>query len=313
MYKHTIVSAAGADAVEAQLKRRYGEVRLFGHEVALDEDTVADERFLVSRIRVSGSVAARTDIPVISAATATGTYRWAVGAERGEAAAAPFLLQPGAPVLAWLSDAEVDAVSFPLDTLEQTARATYADDGLRLRFDSSRPRSSSWARIHRNAVQFAVRNRRSLEVSEMVGSMVYRHLAACTLEAFALHGDPTSRRTSARARYDGFRRANAFIDDFASLPITIEDIAQAAGLSVSDLQGAFRAHSSHGGNAAEALQRVRLAAAHRDLVTADAPAGIAVREVALRWGFRPSRFLELHRRHYGFDPHGALDRADDGA
>ena len=308
MNDHTVFSAADADAVEARLKQHYGDVRLSSEDVSLVEDSVSEDRFLLSRIRVSGSVAVQTESPVMSAAPATGSYRWDVGAERGEAADTPFLIQPGPRISAELSDVEVDAVTFPVADLERTARITFADDRLRLRFDSSRPRSPGWGGVYRDALRFAVHNRRTLLDSDLIRSMVYRHLAACTLEAFALDGSTADRHASARARYDGFRRARIFIDDHASLPITVEDIAQAAGLSVHDLHDTFRANDLHGGNASDALQRVRLAAANRDLVTADPASTPAVREVALRWGLRPRRFSVLHRRHYGVDPQHVLDR-----
>ncbi|MBN9113274.1 MAG: helix-turn-helix transcriptional regulator [Pseudonocardia sp.] len=104
------------------------------------------------------------------------------------------------------------------------------------------------------------------------------------------------------------RRALAYVDAHASLPITVADVAEAAGVGPAALRSAFRRHlditpSAH-------LRRVRLDAAHRDLLDADpTTAGATVAAVAARWGFGSrSRFEDSYRRRFGCAPGETLRR-----
>jgi transcriptional regulator GlxA family with amidase domain len=102
------------------------------------------------------------------------------------------------------------------------------------------------------------------------------------------------------------RRALAFIDDHAGEPITLAEIAAAAGLSPRGLQDAFRRRL--GSTPMAELQRVRLAGAHDELERED-PASARVEEIARRWGFaHPSRFAAVYRRQYGELPSQTLRR-----
>lgn len=123
----------------------------------------------------------------------------------------------------------------------------------------------------------------------------------CTLELFPLHGDCEERARTAQALLTGYGRACTFIDDHASLPITIDDIAEAAGLSAGQRDAAIRAHSPLSGTR-QALNRARLDAAHHDLVGGDPTHGDTVRCIALRWGFLPGTFTRAYRRAYGINP-----------
>ncbi|GEL25958.1 AraC family transcriptional regulator [Pseudonocardia sulfidoxydans NBRC 16205] len=103
------------------------------------------------------------------------------------------------------------------------------------------------------------------------------------------------------------RRALAYVDAHASLPITVADVAEAAGVGPAALRAAFRRHldttpSAH-------LRGVRLDAAHRDLVAADPTADATVASVAARWGFvSPSRFADSYRDRFGCAPGETLGR-----
>ena len=65
-------------------------------------------------------------------------------------------------------------------------------------------------------------------------------------------------------------------------PISLNDIAMAAKVSVRTLQQGFRQFRDT--TPMSYLQELRMAAAHRDLLESDAKQGIA--DVALRWGLR---------------------------
>lgn len=103
------------------------------------------------------------------------------------------------------------------------------------------------------------------------------------------------------------RRALAYVDAHASLPITVPDVAEAAGVSPAALRSAFRRHLDTTPSAY--LKRVRLVAAHRDLVAADPTGGATVAAVAARWGFGSrSRFADSYRRQFGCAPGETLRR-----
>lgn len=116
----------------------------------------------------------------------------------------------------------------------------YADDRLTLRFESSHPRSPDTGRALREMVQFVVAERETAWESDLVAASMSRHVAARIVELFPWRHDPVDRPVTARALLTGYRRAMRYIDDYASLPITVEDIAEAAGLPSAQLDAAFR-------------------------------------------------------------------------
>jgi transcriptional regulator GlxA family with amidase domain len=102
------------------------------------------------------------------------------------------------------------------------------------------------------------------------------------------------------------RRAVAYIDDNVDAPIRIEDVAQAARLSVRGLQGAFQRHL--GTTPGRALRAARLSAARTDLLAAD-PAVDSVTAIARRYGFyHLGRFAAEYRAQYGELPSATLQR-----
>jgi AraC-like DNA-binding protein len=97
------------------------------------------------------------------------------------------------------------------------------------------------------------------------------------------------------------RRAVAFIDANAGLPITLDDIAGAARVGVRAVQSGFRRHL--GQTPMEYLRQVRLGHAHRELQAADPTTGSTVAAVARRWGWAsPAQFAAAYRRAYGQTP-----------
>lgn len=307
--QRTTFASADTDAVETKLRESFGSVRLNDSAVRMREQLVIGDSFFLGRFDFTGSGGFDVTMPLFMVTTtATGQHRWEVGSERGDATEQPFLIPPGMPMFAELRDIEVASVSFVPDGLERLARAVYADDRLRVRFDSAQPVSAGLGRLYRDVLRYANDNSQLILDSDLVAASLYRHLAVLLLTSFPLHGDRAERRETARGQEEGYRRARAFIDDFASLPITVEDIAQAAHLSTHHLHAAFRAFSPDGGNARQALERARLDAAHQDLVRGDPTLGETVRAIALRWGFTPRRLAELHRRTYGTTPKFTLDR-----
>ncbi|GAB1639610.1 helix-turn-helix domain-containing protein [Krasilnikovia sp. MM14-A1259] len=121
---------------------------------------------------------------------------------------------------------------------------------------------------------------------------------SAVLAAFPHTSDPTA-VGSRRVRPAVIRRAVAFIDAHPDQPITLADIAAAAGISVRGLHHGFRRHLDT--TPTVYLRRVRLAHAHHDLHAA--AYGDAVAAVARRWGFgHPGRFAGYYRTVYGRPP-----------
>lgn len=114
-------------------------------------------------------------------------------------------------------------------------------------------------------------------------------------------------RVSAAPRPRHLRLAENFIEAHLTQPITLEDVAQAAGISPRGLQLAFRQH--RGKTPLGFWRDMRLARAHQDLLAGQG----SVTDVALRWGFSHfGRFAECYRLRYGLTPRDTL-RAAAGA
>jgi AraC-like DNA-binding protein len=114
---------------------------------------------------------------------------------------------------------------------------------------------------------------------------------------------PQIARQRAAPRPRHLRLAETYIEAHLDQPITLEDVAQAAGISPRGLQLAFRDH--RGTTPLSFWREARLARAHADLMTA--PPGTRVTDIALRWGFTHfGRFSEMYRARYGLCPRDAL-------
>lgn len=276
--------------------------RFFGEQI------LATSQFCLNRLSLSGSLSIEAEVLMFTSVLSVGRYQWSVGEERGEAESTPFLLRPDTVTSAFMADAKVIALTVDPGNLQRTARMLYADDTLTVRFSSATPVNASYARFYRDLLVAAPSYIPFLPGSTILQTSFYRMAAASLLECFSLHGDPTPRRDSARSQRDGYKRAHAYIDDHASEPITLDDIAAAASMSTRQLNAAARTYSPSGASAAEELRRVRLAGAHQDLVDGDPSRGDTVREIALRWGFTPSHFARIYRAMYHVAPRYTLTR-----
>ena len=102
------------------------------------------------------------------------------------------------------------------------------------------------------------------------------------------------------------RHAAELIEQHASEPLTVEDIAEATGLSVRAMQDGFRKFLAT--TPMNYLRNVRLDRVHGELVEAD-PATTTVTDVAVRWGLlHPGRFSVQYRERFGESPSATLRR-----
>lgn len=113
-----------------------------------------------------------------------------------------------------------------------------------------------------------------------------------------LHGQP--RGTAPKV----IRQAAELIEAHAAEPLTVEDIAEATGLSVRALQEGFRRFL--GTTPTSYLREVRLQHAREELTAAD-PTRATVTGIAIRWGFlHAGRFSMQYRNRFGEQPSTTL-------
>jgi AraC-like DNA-binding protein len=103
------------------------------------------------------------------------------------------------------------------------------------------------------------------------------------------------------------RRAVAFIEAGAGQPVTLDQIAAAAGVTGRALQYTFRRY--FGTTPTGYLRRVRLERAHQELQAAGPDSGLTVTAVARRWGWiSPGQFTVAYRQRFGVLPSQTLRR-----
>ncbi|MFS0732300.1 helix-turn-helix transcriptional regulator [Microbacterium sp. 1P10UB] len=218
-------------------------------------------------------------------------------------AAQPWLFADRPIAATWNGAAQVRAFVFDRDAAATTARTLTGDDRLVLRVDDPEVRSGAWAAHWENTYRYVRSSLATAAATEGETSLVEAELRrtalVSTLMAFStsfLHAGDHVAQT--RAAPVAVRRAVAFITDNADAPITVDDVAQAAGISTRGLQLAFR--RALGMTPTAYLRKVRLSGAHDELA---ARPGVPVRDVALRWGFADaSRFAKYYREEYGRNP-----------
>lgn len=216
-------------------------------------------------------------------------------------------LQPDIPWHGDIANAELEFASLRVPLLAQVADSAPRRRVQPIQFTGCQPATAQDARRWLSAYSFVRDYVRGTPAADqpLVTGAAARLLAATALSVFPNNtlADPT-----VEDRHDAspptLRRAVVFIDDNAHRDISIADIAAAAFVTTRAVQLAFRRHMDT--TPMDYLRRVRLAHAHRDLVTAD-PAHESVTAVAYRWGFpNPSRFAILYRQTYGVPPSHTL-------
>lgn len=138
----------------------------------------------------------------------------------------------------------------------------------------------------------------------LVSRPLVRTLVAGLVVAVGAGADPSRAGTAATA--PTVRRAADLLEQRASEPVTVSDLAAQVGASVRTLQSGFR--RDLGTTPMEYLRRVRLDRAHADLLEGD-PTLVTVGEIARRWGFEHlGRFATQHRDRFGVTPSQTLRR-----
>ncbi len=138
-------------------------------------------------------------------------------------------------------------------------------------------------------------------VGGMMAQALEGTLLAGLLDAAPHDHAPALARMRHAPRPRHLRAAEGFMAAHLDRAITLEEVAQAAGVTPRALQLVFRAE--RGTTPLGFWRDLRLQRAHNDLVAARG----SVTEVALRWGFQHfGRFSEAYRAKFGLNPRETL-------
>jgi AraC-like DNA-binding protein len=216
---------------------------------------------------------------------------------------------PQSPVRGEWDEVTITALAISSPGILRFARAQLGDERFHLKFTGVSPtdmaRSRQWVALTTYLrIVFA---EDTIIQTEIAQANAFSHVAAVILATFPNNFmDAIENGSDTRVLPSAVRRAVAFMEENAQLPISVEDIASAARLSVRGLQYAFRTTLETTPTAY--LRRVRLEAVHRELQLADRGLGGGVIETAASWGFsHPGRFAKQYRAAYGVSPRQTFD------
>jgi AraC-like DNA-binding protein len=217
-----------------------------------------------------------------------------------------FLLPPNRPHRAAFNSIGVGVTTLSLSGLQRDA-AGRLDHGT-VEVDFARPVTPAAGRHWSQTIQYAeglVSNSPLLAAAPLARRELGWLINSTVLACFPNSTLDAETPTYAADTPQPLRRALSFIDEHASDPITLDEIATAARLSPRGLQAAFRRHLDT--TPLGHLRSVRMERAHRDLQSADQGEGVSVAAVAANWGFTHlGRFAIDYRRRFGFYPSQTL-------
>lgn len=239
-----------------------------------------------------------------------GVFAASTGGDECRAGAGDVLLfPPGAPVTARWTDLDAGILRLPVACAADLAAERFGIDAADLRFESMSPVTPRLGQYFRSVCATVGRELMadgSAAAYPLIAEEMVRTAAAAALATF-----PNTTMTVAHSPGPGHvapravRRAAAYIEAHAATPITLTDIATAAGVGPRALQYAFARHL--GTTPLTHLRRVRLENAHRELQAADPATGATVATIAASWGFgKPGRFAAEYRARYGRSPSRTL-------
>ncbi|MFF0946073.1 helix-turn-helix transcriptional regulator [Kocuria sp. CPCC 205300] len=300
------LSTTDPELVNEHLSQTYAgaQIRASGDDPAFvyRQDVDGDTDLTLARfyLRGQGRVNLRLEDRVTVSLPGSGTHRWEINGHRGTGLA---MKQPDQDYRAVLESLSLDTVDLRLATLVRTARTVYGNEALPVSFTAPDPVSARMAAYWKATHALVRQGLTDPAVADvpLLRADLFHRMTVATLETFPLAGDPQARRETVATRQAAYTRAVEFIHAALSLPITVEDVARHANLSTVELTRTFRAQA--GTTAGAYLRRLRLAAAHQDLLRGDPTAGDTVAAVAVRWGFAyPGDFARRHRAAYGQNP-----------
>jgi AraC-like DNA-binding protein len=230
-----------------------------------------------------------------------GRFDWDRDGHRGHAPDGPVLMHPDRPMRAHVDSLTATNVYVSPEVLTATARRVYGDDDIVVDFSSPLPLDQQRGEYYAQLVRFT---NSAIEAGgfqhDLTRAALTRNLTVGMLECFALTGDREKRTASAARRGRLYHGGVEYLRAHASLAITADDAAAALDCSRAELDTAFQAHA--GMPAQEYLLRLRLSAAHDDLLMGDVTT-LRISDVAGRWGFSSAEaFARRYERSYGRSP-----------
>lgn len=297
----------------SELYATVSPIRYFGHGSDFEFKLRAMQAGEVHGGRFRHTMPTRAEIApfqqFLTSTVLAGQMRWDSGGEqisfrRGQVLRCPTVTSSDTT---W-SGLTVALMGVPLGAVGRAAQAHTGIDPADLRFHTLTPVSPVMTRRWRALTGF-VHRMLSVDGTMLDSPLIRAHLtdmiAVTALTVFP-NSTITAEHTPGAGRVApaALRRAVAYLDDHADQPVTLAEVAEAAGVTPRALQAAFRQH--YGTTPMTYLRRVRLEGAHRDLQTGS-PGQESVTAVAYRWGFSsPSRFAAYYRGAYGVLPNRTL-------
>lgn len=223
-----------------------------------------------------------------------------------------FLFPAALPMLVdWGDEFAGNLFMMPVERMARVAAEQTGIAGQELRFTSMRPVSAAMAQAWRKTVDFV--GRQVAGPDPAVASPLLERATATMAAAAALTVFPNTTMTMGYRPGPGWvgpaalRRAVAFIDAHAHQPVTLTQVAEAAGVTGRALRHAFA--RQYCTTPSGYLQRVRLERAHEELRAADPARGTTVAGIASKWGWSSPRVFEAaYRRRFGVLPSQTLRR-----
>ncbi len=211
----------------------------------------------------------------------------------------------GVPIGFDTSHFDATVLRLPGARIEQVSESITGLPADQLRFHDVNPVSASMKRYWKSLMNFVAST--LMQPDSPLNSPLLAEDMARTVATAAFHTFPNTAMTRQYIQGPGaigsatVRRAAAYIETYAHLPLQLHEIAAAAGTSDRALQDGFRRHLDSTPFAY--LRRVRLERARQELQLADPTRGDTVSAVARRWGFaNAGRFARTYRAAYGVNP-----------
>ncbi|WP_067649858.1 helix-turn-helix transcriptional regulator [Nocardia harenae] len=306
--RHAEFRAADADAATAVFEQLYVGNHTAFHDVGPDAAVAVAtaSNGLLAADRISSTIGYRVDTEPIDYlfVTRLTAGRLTVGGadrELRQYAGGPTVLFPLGTELRFDADrVDMPGLRLPLAPVLAAAAelGTAAGD---FRFLGFQPVSESASRWWNGLFHTVCRE--LFTAGSALGNALVATEFAAALAASALAVFPNTTMTGAApqtgaAAGTALGRATEFLHDHAAEPVTVADIAVAAGVTPRALQYAFRTH--HDTTPLGYLREIRLERANADLIAAIPGDGQTVAGIALRWGFSsPGRFAAAYQRRYG--------------
>jgi AraC-like DNA-binding protein len=266
----------------------------------------SDDAVSVASLRFEGRCRSGAESfgDVMIAHAVRGAHRWRVGDERGNGSV-PFLIPPGVEMRVEFTSAHIRTAGLDTDYLRVVAESLNGTPGAPFRLDGVNTHRRHPALVSEAlATLEATLSDPALRDAALVRAQVRRHAAVSILSSFPLVD--LERRPDRGIQSRRVRLAIAFLEAHAHEPITVGDVAIAAGTTTRSLQSAFR--RAYDLTPMQYLRRLRLRLAREELQASTDPK-LSVRDVAFRWGFaHPGRFAQQYAAAFGEHPSTTLRR-----